>query len=135
MPLQQACLLAGSNAGPRNKNKNFTLYNYMKRIFKFLLKTTIWFVVLSVIWVLAYKYCPVPYTPLMAIRYFEAEESVETKHEWRTIDEISEEIQLAVICSEDLNFLNHKGISIKSIFLNKTVAVCISAPSKVCSME
>ncbi len=87
----------------------------MKRIFKFLLKTTLWFVLLSVMWVLVYKFVQVPYTPLMAIRYFEAEISYETKHQWKSIDEISEEIQLAVICSEDQNFIYHNGFDVKAI--------------------
>lgn len=87
----------------------------MKRIFKFLLKTTLWFVLLSVMWVLVYKFVQVPYTPLMAIRYFEAEISYKTKHQWKSIDEISEEIQLAVICSEDQNFIYHNGFDVKAI--------------------
>ena len=87
----------------------------MKRIFKFLLKTILCFALLSVVWVLVYKFVQVPYTPLMAIRYFEAENSYETKHQWKSIDEISEEIQLAVICSEDQNFIYHNGFDVKAI--------------------
>jgi len=58
---------------------------------------------------------PVYYTPLMAIRYFEAESDFETKHSWVPISEISPELQLAVICSEDQKFVKHNGFDVKSI--------------------
>jgi monofunctional glycosyltransferase len=87
----------------------------MKRLFKFIFKTLAWFIGLSVLWVLIYKYVPVYYTPLMAIRYFEAEGDFETKHTWVPISEISQQLQLAVICAEDQNFINHNGFDIKSI--------------------
>jgi len=87
----------------------------MKRIYKFLLKIVIWFVALSVIWVVIYKYVPVPYTSLMAIRYFEGDKDYVTKHQWKPISEISKELQLAVICSEDQNFLTHNGFDVKAL--------------------
>jgi len=51
----------------------------------------------------------------MAIRYFNAENTYEKLHQWKSIDEISTEIQLAVICSEDQNFLIHNGFDVKAI--------------------
>lgn len=87
----------------------------MKRLFRFLIKALLCFSVLSVLWVLLYKYVPVYYTPLMTLRYFEVDESFETKHHWKPIDEISETLQLAVICSEDQNFLEHNGFDYDAI--------------------
>jgi monofunctional biosynthetic peptidoglycan transglycosylase len=87
----------------------------MKRISKFLLKLLLWFVVLSVVWVVIYKYVPVPYTPLMVIRSFNGDEKYSTKHQWKPIDEISKNLQLAVISSEDQNFLTHNGFDIKAL--------------------
>ncbi len=37
------------------------------------------------------------------------------KHDWESIDNISSNLQLAVICSEDQNFLNHNGFDMKAI--------------------
>ncbi|GGK14644.1 monofunctional biosynthetic peptidoglycan transglycosylase [Yeosuana aromativorans] len=37
------------------------------------------------------------------------------KHDWVSIDKISKNLQLAVICSEDQNFLNHHGFDFKAI--------------------
>ena len=87
----------------------------MKRFFRFLFKSTIWFVVLSVLWVLLYKFLPVPYTPLMAIRYFNSSEGYEQHHNWVPIDEISSNLQLAIICAEDQKFAKHRGFDVKSI--------------------
>ncbi len=87
----------------------------MKRLTRFLLKTILWFITLSILWVLVYKYVPVPYTPLMAIRNMEGDDSFKLKHQWKSIDEISVELQLAVICSEDQNFLLHNGFDVKAI--------------------
>lgn len=58
---------------------------------------------------------PVYYTPLMGIRYIESDRGIGVKHQWKSIDEISIELQLAVICSEDQNFLDHNGFDLKAI--------------------
>lgn len=87
----------------------------MKKFFRFLAKIAFWFMVLSVFWVLLYKFVPVPYTSLMAIRSFEAEGEYETKHDWVPIEEISRYLQLAVICAEDQTFVDHNGFDRKAI--------------------
>lgn len=86
----------------------------MKRVFKFLLKLIGWLFLFSLFIVLLYKWVPVPFTPLMAIRYFE-NPSEDIKHEWVPIEEISPYLELAVISSEDQNFLNHSGFDMKAI--------------------
>jgi monofunctional biosynthetic peptidoglycan transglycosylase len=87
----------------------------MKRIFKFFIKAFLWFVALTVLWVLLYKFVPVPYTSLMAIRYFNGDSNYEAKHNWVPLEEISPNLQLAVICAEDQNFLNHNGFDYEAI--------------------
>jgi len=57
----------------------------------------------------------VPYTPFMAIRLINGNEKYSTKHQWKPINEISENLQLAVICSEDQNFLIHNGFDVKAL--------------------
>ncbi|RLD29352.1 MAG: monofunctional biosynthetic peptidoglycan transglycosylase [Bacteroidetes bacterium] len=86
-----------------------------KRIAKFIFKSLLWFVGLSVLWVILYKYVPVPYTPLMAIRSVQGDSNYRTEHDWVPLSLISQEIQLAVICAEDQKFLNHKGFDYKAI--------------------
>ena len=64
--------------------------------------------------VLLYKWVPVPFTPLMAIRYFENPEE-EIYHDWVPMEEISDNLKLAVIASEDQNFPSHNGFDYKAI--------------------
>lgn len=87
----------------------------LRRFFRFILKIIIWFVILSFGLVLLFKWLPVPITPLMAIRYFEKESPKRLQHDWVSIDKISKYLQLAVICSEDQNFLNHNGFDYEAI--------------------
>ncbi len=90
----------------------------IKKLFKFILKLCFWFFILSISFVVIYKWVPVPFTPLMVIRSFEQakeDKKVVCKHDWVSIDNISKNIQLAVICSEDQNFLKHNGFDVDAI--------------------
>lgn len=90
----------------------------IKKVFKFLLKIIGWFFAISIVSVIVFKWVPVPATPLMVIRSIQQTingEDVVWKHDWESIDNISKKLQLAVICSEDQNFLNHYGFDMKAI--------------------
>ena len=87
----------------------------IKKLLKFLFKIFLGFIIFSVLWVLIYKFVPVPYTPLMAIQAINNDFKVDTKHKWVPMDEISPSLQLAVIASEDQNFLKHSGFDRKAI--------------------
>ncbi|MFV8225384.1 monofunctional biosynthetic peptidoglycan transglycosylase [Christiangramia aquimixticola] len=86
----------------------------IKKIFKFIFKILLGLLLFSILIVVVYKWVPVPFTPLMAIRYFENPEEP-VKHDWVAIDDISRHLQLAVIASEDQNFANHSGFDFKAI--------------------
>ena len=86
----------------------------IKKLFKFLFKLILWLLAIPIVAVVIFKWVPVPATPLMVIRYFEQKETV-WKHDWVSIDEISKNLQLAVICSEDQNFVKHNGFDMKAI--------------------
>jgi len=61
---------------------------------------------------------PVPITPLMLIRNIEQlqdDKKLVLKHDWVPIEAISKNLQLAVICSEDQNFLAHNGFDMEAI--------------------
>lgn len=86
----------------------------IKRFFRFIFKVLLGLFLFSIFMVVVYKFVPVPFTPLMAIRYFEnPEEPIE--HDWVPMDEISRHMQLAVVASEDQNFANHSGFDFKAI--------------------
>ncbi|MFC7356209.1 monofunctional biosynthetic peptidoglycan transglycosylase [Jejudonia soesokkakensis] len=87
----------------------------IKKFFKFIFKVVLGFFILTIAWVLLYKFVPVPYTSLMAIRAIEGDANYQQKHEWVPIEEISKNLQLAVICAEDQNFLIHNGFDYEAI--------------------
>ncbi len=89
-----------------------------KRIFRILLKTAAGFFGLSFFFVVFFRFVPVPVTPLMLIRCAEqvfSGKEVRLKHDWVSIEEISKNLPLAVVCSEDQNFMNHSGFDMKAI--------------------
>lgn len=89
-----------------------------KRIFRVFWKTTLGFIGLSLFSVVIFRFVPIPVTPLMLIRcaqqVFDGKE-LRLKHDWVSIDEISKNLPLAVVCSEDQNFMNHSGFDMKAI--------------------
>jgi monofunctional biosynthetic peptidoglycan transglycosylase len=89
-----------------------------KKIFRIIWKTIAWFFGLSLFLVVFFRFIPVPVTPLMLIRCMEqvfAGKEIRLKHDWVSIDEISKNLPLAVVCSEDQNFMNHSGFDMKAI--------------------
>ena len=86
----------------------------IKKIFKFILKLISGLILFSIFMVLLYKWLPVPFTPLMAIRYFENPEE-EIRHSWVPPQDISRHLQLSVIASEDQNFVKHNGFDFEAI--------------------
>lgn len=86
----------------------------IKKIFKFILKLISGLILFSIFMVLLYKWLPVPFTPLMAIRYFENPEE-EIRHSWVPRQDISQHLQLSVIASEDQNFVKHNGFDFEAI--------------------
>ncbi|MBZ9731661.1 monofunctional biosynthetic peptidoglycan transglycosylase [Salegentibacter sp. JZCK2] len=86
----------------------------IKKIFKFLLKLAGILILFSLLMVLLYKWVPVPFTPLMAIRYFENPEE-KIQYSWIPREEISLHLQLGVIASEDQNFVKHNGFDFEAI--------------------
>ena len=61
---------------------------------------------------------PVPVTILQLTRcveQFENDKPIRLKKDWVSLDEISNKLQLAVVCSEDQKFLNHNGFDVEAI--------------------
>jgi monofunctional biosynthetic peptidoglycan transglycosylase len=85
----------------------------LKKILHFIKKLLLWFFGLSILSVIVFRFVPVPVTPLMISR------SIETRtwwnHDWVPIEEISPNLQWAVVASEDQNFLNHNGFDFQAI--------------------
>lgn len=89
-----------------------------KRVYLFLLKAMIWFFGVSIALVVVFKFVPIPFTPLMVIRAIENKidgNDMVCSHDWEPIDNISVNLQKAVIASEDARFLTHKGFDFDAI--------------------
>lgn len=86
----------------------------IKRVFIFIFKLLAGLILFSVLMVIIYGWAPVPYTPLMVIRYTEnPDEGI--RHQWVPMEEIANNLKIAVIASEDQNFPNHRGFDLKAI--------------------
>lgn len=90
----------------------------IKKILRWLKKAMLWFFAISILLVIVFKWVPVPFTPLMAIRAvenkWEGKDAV-LSHDWVPLEEISPNLQKAVIASEDGNFLNHYGFDFQAM--------------------
>ncbi len=86
----------------------------IKKILNILKKLILWFFGLSILSVIVFRFVPVPVTPLMFSRSVE-NGFTKWQHDWVPIEEISPNLQLAVVASEDQNFLNHSGFDFKAI--------------------
>ena len=91
-------------------------------ILKFIKKTLKWIVVAffasTILSVVALRFLPVYFTPLMFIRCYEqVSEGKELKlsHHWVPLEKISPSLPLAVMASEDANYLSHHGFDYEAI--------------------
>jgi monofunctional biosynthetic peptidoglycan transglycosylase len=84
----------------------------MKFLLNLLFKIIGWFIVVSVLWVLAYKFIPPPVTITMisnAVRNIGTDDPILWKYDWVKMDDISPLLQLAVVAAEDQKFPTHFG--------------------------
>ena len=89
-----------------------------QKILRFLWLVFLWFNIISFSIVLLFKFVPVPFTPLMGMRALEHNKDgkeMTCSHEWVPIDEISLNLQKAVIASEDGRFLEHSGFDFEAM--------------------
>lgn len=102
------------------RKKQTNRVSWSKRLLRWIGGILIGCFLLSVLSVVAYKYLPVPYTPLMLIRSVEAlgeGKQVTIRKQWVPIEQISPYMVRAVMASEDNLFLQHSGFSIRQIKL------------------
>ena len=88
----------------------------------FIKKTLKWIVVAffasTILSVVALRFMPVVVTPLMLIRCYEqvkAGEELKLSHDWEPLTNISKDLPIAVMASEDAKFLDHHGFDYQAI--------------------
>jgi len=95
--------------------------NFLLKSWNVALRAGLFFIAFSMLLVIVLRWLPVSYTPLMFIRSVQnfGKESPKPRegiqHKWVSASEISNHLQLAVICTEDQNFLRHHGFDFASI--------------------
>jgi monofunctional biosynthetic peptidoglycan transglycosylase len=90
----------------------------IKKISRWIWKAMLWFFGLSIVSVIIFKWVPIPFTPLMVIRIIEFKSDNQDaiySHDWIPLEEISPNLQKAVIASEDGNFLKHSGFDFEAM--------------------
>lgn len=84
----------------------------MRRLLKFIfIKIPVWFLIVSLALVVALKWIPVRFTPLMAKRAVEyRSDDVYCRHQiWTPVEKVSEPYLKAIIAAEDSRFFSHNG--------------------------
>lgn len=93
--------------------------NLFIRIRKILWNIIKWFFILSIAGVILFRFIPIPFTPLMIIRFveqvFDSERDIQFKKDWEPISNISPLLVKAVITSEDQRFNEHFGLDMDAI--------------------
>ena len=100
-PLPYAPLRADHNYAPAKPRRPF-----LRRVLGWLLKALLWFVIASVLWVLAYRFVPPPFTLTMAGDLLGGH-SVTKK--WVPLSAIDRNMPRAAIAGEDGRFCTHHG--------------------------
>ena len=80
-------------------------------------KIPICFVVVSITWVMLYKFVPVKWTPLMLKRSIENIDVKEYRNHrtWVNLDDVAPVMVRAVLASEDGRFMEHRGFDFKEL--------------------
>lgn len=89
-----------------------------RKILRCIWKAMLWFFGLSILSVIIFKWVPIPFTPLMVTRIIEFKlegEDAIYSHKWVPLEDISPNLQKAVIASEDGNFLKHNGFDFEAM--------------------
>ena len=89
---------------------------------KIIKKTLKWIVVAffasTILSVVALRFIPVVVTPLMLIRCYQqvkAGKDLKLSHDWEPLTNISKDLPIAVMASEDAKFLDHHGFDFQAI--------------------
>src|SRR5690554_1725508 len=90
----------------------------MKKILRWLGKLLLWYFAITICLVILLRWIPIYVTPLMMIRAVEQKmdgKPMKLEKSWKPLSEISPDLQLAVVCTEDQNFLKHHGFDFGAI--------------------
>ncbi|TDO21860.1 monofunctional biosynthetic peptidoglycan transglycosylase [Pedobacter duraquae] len=102
----------------RKAGKNPGKSTLVRKITRIASKVLLWFLLVSVLWVLAYRFINPPITLLMIERNIERKadgKTFKTDKKWVDFENISDNMKRAAVSAEDQLFLKHMGFDIKAI--------------------
>jgi monofunctional biosynthetic peptidoglycan transglycosylase len=91
---------------------------FNNRFVKWLWKGILFFLGLTVLWVLAYRFINPPITYLMLMRNSERKadgKKAKIEKQWVSFDDISDNMKRAAVAAEDQLFLQHKGFDFNAM--------------------
>lgn len=91
---------------------------WYKRLLWVIGKTIFGLFLFSVGMVVLYRFVPVPVTILQlsrCVEQFREDEPMVLYKDWEPLENISNTLQLAVVCAEDQKFLDHNGFDVEAI--------------------
>lgn len=101
---------------PRSEDGKLLWGRYFRRL---VLRLVLLFFGITIGSTILYRFLPVPCTPLMFIRCVQQAQDpnrpVRWEKDWVSFDELSPKLQLAVVCAEDQEFLEHVGFDFDAI--------------------
>ncbi len=90
----------------------------LKKITNITTKVFLYFLMVSIIWVIAYRFINPPITVLMVLRNMERKANgkpFKTDKKWVNFDDMSNNMKRAAVSAEDQLFLKHIGFDVKAI--------------------
>jgi len=90
----------------------------IKKITNIATKVFLYFLLVSVIWVIAYRFINPPFTLLMVLRNVERKadgKAFKTEKKWVDFEDMSDNMKRAAVSAEDQLFLKHIGFDVKAI--------------------
>ena len=93
--------------------------NLFLKIWRTFLKICLWFFIISIGSAILFRWLPIPVTPFMLMQcvnqVFDDKRHLKLNKDWVSLEKISPNLQLAVVCSEDQNFMEHYGFDLDAI--------------------
>ncbi len=101
-----------SSTVPRYKRRRSDKRSWPRRIFGWIVKLVVAFFVISILWVLAYRFIPPPITATML---GDVVTGRGLDKDWMPISQIDRDMVRAAIAAEDSKFCQHNGFDIEAI--------------------
>ncbi|TKC61244.1 monofunctional biosynthetic peptidoglycan transglycosylase [Pedobacter hiemivivus] len=102
----------------KRRSNSKSKQSFTKKATSILTRLFVWFLLVSVLWVLIYRFVNPPITLLMVLRNIERKsegKALKMEKEWVDFKDISDNMKRAAVSAEDQLFLKHIGFDVNAI--------------------